>query len=114
ELLRAREPRRSGADDRDAASGAPHRRLRDDPTLFPRTVDDRELDLLDRDGVALVDLEHARGLTWRRTEAAGEFGEVVRAMQLDDRLLPAVAVDEVVPVRDEVAERTAVVAERHA
>src|SRR6185436_17995305 len=31
-----------------------------------------------------------------------------------DRLAPAVAVDDVVPVGDQVAERTAVVAERHA
>ena len=44
----------------------------------------------------------------------GELGEVVRAVELLDRLLPAVAVDEVVPVRDQVAERAAVVAERHA
>ena len=48
------------------------------------------------------------------TEAAGELGEVVRAVQLLDRLVPAVAVDEVVPVRDQVAERAAAVAEGHA
>ena len=35
-------------------------------------------------------------------------------MELADRIGPAVAVDEVVPVRDEVPERAAVVAERHA
>ena len=34
-------------------------------------------------------------------------------MELFDRLGPAVAVDEVVPVRDQVSERTAVVTERH-
>ncbi len=82
--------------------------------FVPGTVDDRELDLLDRDGVALVDLEHARRLAGRRAEAPGELGEVVRAVQLLARLGPAVAVDEVVPVGDQVAERAAVVAERHA
>jgi hypothetical protein len=50
----------------------------------------------------------------RRAEAPGELGEVVRRVQLVDRLAPAVAVDEVVPVGDQVAERAAVVAERHA
>ena len=85
-----------------------------DPALVPRAVDDRVLDLLDRDRVALVDLEHARGLARRRAQAAGELGEVVRRVQLADRVVPAVAVDEVVPVGDQVAERAAVVAERHA
>ena len=85
-----------------------------DPALVPRAVDDRVLDLLDRDRVALADLQHARGLARRRAQAAGELGEVVRRVQLADRVLPAVAVDEVVPVRDQVAQRAAVVAERHA
>ena len=85
-----------------------------DPALFPRARHDRELDLLDRDGVALVDLEHARGLARRRAEPPGELGEVVRAVELVDRLAEAVAVDEVVPVGDEVPERAAVMAERHA
>ena len=44
----------------------------------------------------------------------GEVGEVVRAVELLDRLAPLVAVDEVVPVRDQVVDRAAVVAERHA
>src|ERR1035441_6543609 len=37
-------------------------------------VDDRHLDLLDRDGVALADLQHARRLAWRRTEPSGTRG----------------------------------------
>ena len=50
----------------------------------------------------------------RGAEAPGELREVVRAMQLPDRLVPAVAIDEVVPVRDEISQRAAVMAERHA
>ena len=87
------------------------RRLRLDPALVPRTVDDRLLDLLDRDGVALADLEHAGGFAGRRAEAARELGEVVRRVELLDRRRPALAVDEVVPVGDEVPERAAVVTE---
>jgi hypothetical protein len=74
-------------------------------------VDDRVLDLLDRDRVALADLEHAGGLAGRRAQPPGELGEVVRRVQLADRVLPAAVVDEVVPVRDQVAQRAAVVAE---
>jgi hypothetical protein len=114
QLLRGRHPRGTGADDRDGAAGLDARRLRHDPALAPGAVDDRLLDLLDRDGVALADLEHAGGLARRGAEAAGELGEVVRCVQLPDRVAPAVAVDEVVPVRDQVAERAAVVAKRHA
>ena len=89
-------------------------RLRRDPALLPRAVDDRELDLFDRDRVVLADLEHARRFARRGAEPAGELGEVVGRVQLGDRGRPALAVDEVVPIGDQVAERAAVVAEGHA
>src|SRR5947208_3674158 len=54
---------------------------------------------------------HAGGLAGRRPQAAGELGEVVGRVQLRDRVLEAVAVDEVVPVWDQVPERAPVVAE---
>ena len=85
-----------------------------DPALIPGAIDDRELDLFDRDGVVLADLQHARRLARRGAQTAGQLGEVVRRVQMRDRILPAVAVDEVVPVGDQVAERAAVVAEGHA
>src|SRR5205814_9609759 len=62
----------------------------------------------------LADLEHARRLARGGAETAGELGEVVGGMQLRDRVAPAVAVDEVVPVGNQVAQRTAVVTEGHA
>ena len=63
---------------------------------------------------ALLDLQHARRLARRGAEPPRELGEVVRPVQLVDRFPPPVAVDEVVPVGDQVAERAAVVAERDA
>ena len=84
-----------------------------DPALVPRPVDDLDLDLLDRDRVG-VDAEHARRLARRRAQPAGELGEVVGGVQPVDGVAPVVAVDEVVPVGDQVAERAAVVAERDA
>ena len=79
----------------------------------PGALDDLDLDLLDGDRV-LADAEHARGLARRRAQPPGELGEVVGGVQPLDRVAPVVAVDEVVPVGDEVAERAAVVAERDA
>ncbi len=97
-------------DHRDALPSEKRWRLRLDPALCPGAVDDLDLDLLDGDRIA-VDAEHARGFARRRAQPARELGEVVRRVQPLDRLAPAVAVHEVVPVRDEVAEGAAVVAE---
>ena len=114
ELLRGRQTRRGPSRrPRRACPVVTVGHLRRDPALVPRAVDDLDLDLLDGDRV-LVDAEHARGLARRRAQPTGELGEVVGGVQPLDRVAPVVAVDEVVPVGDEVAERAAVVAERDA
>ena len=89
------------------------RLLRRHPALVPRPVDDLDLDLLDRDGVG-VDRQHAGGLARGGAERAGELREVVGGVQPLRGLAPVVAVDQVVPLRDEVAQRAALVAERDA
>ena len=61
-----------------------------------------------------LSVEDARLLARRRAELARELGEVVRRVQPVDGGAPLAAVHEVVPVRDQVAERAARVAERHA
>jgi len=106
----------AAADDSDALAGEMPRRgrLGFDPALREGALDDRVLDLFDRHRVPLADLQHARRLARRGAEAPGEVGEVVGGVQLRDRLAPAVAVDEVVPVGDQVAQRAAVVTEGHA
>ncbi len=83
--------------------------MRGHPSLVPGAVDDLDLDLLDRDGW-LVDAEHAGRLARRRAQPPGELGEVVGGVQPIDRVTPVTAVDEIVPVGDQVAERAAVVA----
>jgi hypothetical protein len=113
ELRRHREPGGPGADHRDRAVAAELGRLGGDPALLEAASDDGQLDLLDRDGV-VVDVEHAGRLARRGADQPGEFGEVIGGVQLGERVAPAVAVDEVVPVRDQVPERAALVAERHA
>src|SRR5207244_8260739 len=59
----------------------------------------------------VVDVEDARLLAGRGTDAAGELGEVVGRVEAVDGLAPAAAVHEVVPVGDDVPERAALVAE---
>ena len=82
------------------------RRLGDDPPLLEALVDDRALDALDRDR-RLADAEHARALARRRADPPGELGEVVGLVQARQRLAPLPAVDEVVPLGDEVVDRAA-------
>src|SRR4029077_15201349 len=114
QLLGRRHARRSRAHHGDRLAALRARGPGHDPPFLPAAIDDRVLDLFDRDRVALANLEHARRLTRRRTQPPGELGEVVRRVQLVDRVAPAVAVDEIVPIGDQVSQRAAVVAEGHA
>jgi hypothetical protein len=75
-------------------------------------VDDAQLDLLDRDRLA-VDRQHARVLTRRRAQRPRELGKIVRGVQLLCRALPSTSPDEVIPSRDQIAQRTSGVTERH-
>ena len=106
ELRGGGEAGRAGADHGDLLAGARRRRLGRDPALLPAAVDDGVLDALDghRRG---VDAEHARALAGRRADAAGELREVVGLVQALERLAPEAAVDEVVPLRDQVVDRAA-------
>ena len=89
------------------------RRRGANPALLERPLDDRQLDVLDRHRI-VVDAEDARAFARRRAQPAGEVREVVGRVQAIARRLPAVPVDEIVPVRNLVAERAALVAERDA
>ena len=115
ELRRGGEAGGAAADDRDALAGAAGRRLRRDPTFGKAAVDDRVLDVLDRDR-RIGDAQHARAFARGRAGAAGELGEVVRLVQPIERVFPAALIDEVVPLGNEVVDRAAgfALAERHA
>ena len=113
ELVGGGEARGAGAHDGDLLARPLLRRLRAHPAALERALDDRDLDGLDRHRV-VVDPEHARAFAGRGAEAARPLREVVRRVQPLNGVLPVVAVHEVVPVRDDVAERTALVAERNA
>jgi hypothetical protein len=88
------------------------RRERNHPALVEGVVDDLDFDLLDRHRI-LVDAEHTRRLAWRRAEPTGELREIVGGMQPLDRVAPSVGANQVIPFRNQVAQRTTVVAERN-
>ena len=62
----------------------------------------------------VVDVERARFLAGRGTDAPGELGEIVGRMQHLQRLLPIATIDQVVPVGDDVVDRAGIVAEGNA
>src|SRR5262249_19213119 len=113
QLLRARKARRAGTDHGDALAGLARGRQRRDPALGPGVVDDIFFEQFDGDRI-VVDVEDTGLFARRRAYAAGELREIVGRMQALDGFLPAPAIHQVVPVRDDVAERTALVAERDA
>ena len=96
----------TGADDGDFLAGAVRGRLGLDPAVFPAVVNDAALDVLDGDG-RRADAEHAGAFARRGADASGELREVVRLVQTVERLLPEAAIDEVVPLGDEVVDGAA-------
>ena len=79
---------------------------RRDPALGPGAVRDLLLDGLDRDRVP-AQAHGARPLAGSRADPARELREVVRPVEADRGLLPLAAVDEVVPLGDQVVDRAA-------
>ena len=105
-LLRRGQAGRTGSDDGDLAARLFRRRLRADQAKFIGLVGNRLLDRLDRDR-RVLEVQRAGFLARGGADTAGELGEVVGRMQVADRLFPLAAVDEVVPVRNLVVNRTA-------
>src|SRR3954447_4441916 len=89
----------------------PLRRLRIDPSLVPGPIDDRDLDVLDRHRIS-IDAHDTGGFTWCRAQPASELREVVGCVQPLQRLIPVTTPHQVVPLRYEIAQRAACVAER--
>ena len=112
QLIGGRQPGRARADDRDAPAG-PHRPAASatiQPSSNARSTIASSM-LLIVTGSSLMPSTHdpSHG---RRAQAAGELRKVVRRVQPVDRRLPAIPVGQIVPVRDQVPERTALMAER--
>ena len=87
--------------------------VRDGSSLPETALDNVFFDLLDRDR-RLIDAEHACRFAGCGADAAGELGEIIGRVQLPNRFFPASAIDQIVPVGNEIIDRAAGVAERYA
>src|SRR5581483_7535288 len=98
--------RGAGAHDGDLPARPLRGRLGDDPAHLEALVDDRALEVLDGDR-RLVDAEDAGALAGRGADPARELRKVVGLVQALERVLPLVAVDQVVPLGDQVVDGAA-------
>src|SRR5829696_7498537 len=115
DLLPRAEPGGPATDDGDLPARTLLRRCRpgDDPSFLEGPVDDGELYLFYGHGL-VVDGEDARSLARGRAEHPRELGKIVGLVQAVYGLLPVLAVNEVVPVGDQVPQGATRVAEWHA
>src|SRR5437762_1276095 len=113
QLLSCRQAGRTRTYDGDFLAGLKRWRKRFRSAVDPRALGDRKLDRADRDRI-VVDPKHAGALARRGAKRAGEFGKVVGFVQPLDRLVPAAAENEIVPIGNDVAERATLVTKRNA
>ena len=113
QLLRGGKAGRAGAHHRNRLAGFPGGDLRMDPAFFPAPIHDLAFDGLDGDRIVL-DVQGTGRLARRRAAPAGEFREIVGGMQRVRRRAPLVAIDQIVPVGDQIVDRAALVAEGNA
>src|SRR6266849_4511036 len=113
ELLGSRQSRGSRADNSHLFAGTMPRRFWPDPALFKSALDDILFDLLDRDR-RLIDSEHASRFARRRTDPSGELRKIIGGMQLPHGIFPSAAINQIVPVGDDVVHRTTGMTERDA
>ena len=83
------------------------------PAFGPGAVDDGVLNGLDAHRV-VIDVQRTRCFAGRGANAAGELGEIIRAVQDLNRSFPIILEHQVVEVRDDVVDRAAAVAKRRA
>jgi hypothetical protein len=82
-----------------------------DPTFLEGTVNDGDFDGFYVDGRFIGVHPQGAGILARsRAKPAGELGEIVRGMEALNGLFPAVPVNQVVPVRNDIAQGAALVA----
>ena len=104
QLSSAGETSWSGADDGHFAVRANLWRFGHDPAFLKALVDDGGLDGFDGHS-RLDDAERAGAFARSGTDAAGELGEVIRLVESVERFAPEAAVDEIVPLGNEVVDR---------
>ena len=106
ELIRRGQSGWAGANNSDLFACAFRGRFSTHPAFLECTINDRVLYILNRYR-RISDSKHARAFAWRRAYASGELWKIVSLVQSINRLTPAVLVDEMVPLRNQVVDRAA-------
>src|SRR6185369_8162859 len=96
----------SRSNDGHSPSRPSFRRTRNNPTLIETTIDDRTLDRLDCHWL-FSDRTHTRSFTRRGANSPRELRKVVCFVQELERRLPTATMNEIVPVGNQIVERTA-------
>src|SRR5690606_31837882 len=107
QLLGAGQSGRARADDSHFFASAELRRLGAYPAFLPAAFDNGVLNRFDTDRI-IVDVQRTGSFARCRADASGEFRKVVGGVQGIQCRLPLLLVNQVVPVRDQVVDRTAV------
>jgi len=81
-------------------------------TRRPVFVDDEMLDRLDADRI-VIDVERTSGFARRRAHTSRKFRKIVRRVQHIEGMSPLMPVNKVVPVRNDVVDRTPALTERN-
>ena len=113
QLLRARKAGRARSDDGHRLAGLRSKHQRLDPAFGKAAIDDRAFDRLDGDR-RIDDVQRTSRFARSRAYAPGKLGKIVGGMKHLERLAPVVFIDQMVPVRDDVVHRAAVVAKGYA
>ncbi len=113
QLLGSRKSGWPRAHDGDSFARARFGELGLDPTFLPRPVDNRFFDQFNCDG-RLVDPQDASRLAGRGTNAAGKLRKIICGVQHTNRFFPMIAINEVIPIRNDVGYGASGVAERNA
>ncbi len=84
-----------------------------DPTFFPALVDDGVLNGFDTNSI-VVDVEGTGGFARGGTNSTCELRKVVGRMQNIQGAAPVLAVDQIIPIGNDVVNRAAVITKRNA
>ena len=113
ELLCCSQACRTRTDDGNTLASLVSRNKWSNPAFVPRTINNFDFNLLDRNWI-LIDTQNACRLARCRTQTASELRKIICCMQAVKCVTPIIAVYQVVPVGNQVAKRAAIVAKRNA
>src|SRR5262249_3626819 len=104
-LVCTRKSSRTRSNNRDSLARPRQRRLSNDPTFLESPIDNGALDTLNRNRIVIYS-QHTRSFARRRTHSASELRKVVRLMKQFQRTTPIACVNQVIPIRNEIVQRT--------